>query len=90
MRYEWDDRKAARNLRKHGVSFAEAACVFRDPLAVTFDDPDHSSEERRLVVYGLSEKQRLLVVSYTYRFGAIRVISARLATRGERSIYEEG
>ena len=90
MRLEWDARKARENLRKHGVSFEEAASVFFDPLSVTGDDPDHSADERRAVIFGMSSFGRLLVVAHAERGDAIRIISARRANRTERVIYEEG
>jgi len=90
MRFEWDSAKAARNLRKHGVSFEEAVSVFYDPLAATGADPDHSEDEERFVTFGISSAGRLLVVSHTERGAAIRIISARGATQSERRIYEEG
>lgn len=90
MQFEWDSAKAARNLRKHQVSFEEASSVFYDPLALTGDDPDHSDEEKRLITFGQSSTGRLLLVSHAERGEAIRIISARLATRQEREIYEEG
>lgn len=90
MRYEWDPRKAASNLGKHGVSFVEAAIVFLDPLAVTFDDPDHSEEESRFVTIGTSSTGRLLFVAHADRSERVRIISARRATRGETHGYEEG
>ncbi|MGH8710644.1 MAG: BrnT family toxin [Burkholderiales bacterium] len=89
MRFEWDTRKAEQNLRKHGVSFEEAATVFRDVLSATGHDPDHSVGEPRYVTFGLSSKGRLLVVSHSERGDIIRIISARLATKSERDIYEE-
>ena len=90
MRFEWDSAKAARNLRKHGVSFEEAVSVFYDPLAATGADPDHSEDEERFVTFGVSSAGRLLVVSHTERGEAIPIISARAATPSERRIYEEG
>jgi len=63
--FEWDDDKARANIEKHGVSFDEAATVFRDPLYLIFADPDHSVEEARFVILGESSKRRLLIVSYT-------------------------
>ena len=90
MRFVWDAKKAAKNLRKHKVSFHESATVFRDTLSVTGFDPDHSIGEQRFVTFGISEKGRLLVVSHTEDGESIRVISARLATKHERRIYEEG
>lgn len=90
MYFEWDSAKAAENTRKHQVSFEEASSVFYDPLAVTGADPDNSEGEERLITFGMSSKGRLLVVSQTERGEAIRIISARRATRRERQIYEEG
>ncbi len=90
MNFEWDSEKAASNLRKHGVSFAEAATVYGDLLALTFNDPDHSVAERRFLTFGVSSLNRLLVVSHTERGGALRIISARQTTRRERRIYEDG
>ena len=88
MPFEWDPRKADKNLRKHGVSFNEAETVFRDPMATTFDDPDHSVAEQRLLTVGYSSAERLLVVSHT-EFGAIiRIINARPATAHERKRHE--
>ena len=89
--FEWDSHKAAENRRKHGVSFDDAATAFADPLAVTVTDPDHSSAaERRYIPVGRSARGRLLVVSHAERGTAIRIISARPATRREREQYEEG
>ena len=90
MQFAWDPKKAASNLRDHKVTFEEASSVFGDLLAVTFDDPDHSEGESRLLTFGLSEQGRLLVVSHTERRGVVRIISARRASRAERNIYEEG
>jgi uncharacterized DUF497 family protein len=90
MQFEWDPRKAVINLRKHGVSFQEASMVFGDPLAITFDDPDHSVNEGRYITFGLSRNERLLVVSHTKRGFRTRIINARVMDRGERRIYEEG
>ena len=90
MEFEWDEKKARANEQKHGVSFHEAATVFGDPLAITFTDPDHSRGEPRLLTFGISQFTRLLVVSHTERGMRTRVISARLATKRERRIYEEG
>lgn len=88
LTFEWDRRKAASNMKKHGVSFEEASTVFRDPLALTIEDPDHSVDEERWVTLGKSDKQVLLVVSHTDRLGRIRIISARRATARERRSYE--
>jgi uncharacterized protein len=90
MHFEWDSAKAAKNLRKHRVSFEQASSVFYDPLAVTGADPDHSEDEERLVTFGLSSAGKLLVVSHTERGDAVRIITARTATQPERRIYEEG
>lgn len=90
MRFEWNPEKARENERKHRVSFEEAAAVFGDPLAMTFPDPDHSIGEDRHLTFGLSSSNRMLVVAHTERGGALRVISARMATKGERRIYENG
>ncbi len=90
MRFEWDENKAASNLSKHGVSFEEAKTVFDDPLYVDFYDPDHSDEEQRYLIVGESNQGRLLIVSYTERGDSIRLISARVVTRSEREVYEEG
>ena len=89
MEFEWDPPKAARNLAKHGVSFEEAATAFGDPFGRIVADPRHSSVEERLVLLGLSKHRRLLAVMYTERAEALRIISARLATRPERRDYEE-
>ena len=90
MRFEWDPRKVAANVRKHGGTFHEAATVFGDPLAITFDDPDHSESEERYLPFGLSLQGRLIVVSHTERGDRTRIISARLMGREERVIYEQG
>ena len=84
MTYEWDSSKADANLRKHGVSFAEAASVFLDPLALTFEDPDHSDEENREITIGVSSRERALFVSHCLRGDRIRIISARKATPREK------
>ncbi len=90
MDFEWDPDKAARNLAKHGVTFAEAGTVFGDPLAVTFADPDHSGVEDRYLTFGHSAAGHLLIVSHTDRDDRTRIISARRATRKERKLYEQG
>ena len=89
MEFVWNPDKAMHNLRKHGVSFLEAGTIFDDPLAVTYDDPDHSEQEERFITYGLSTQSRLLIVSHTPRGGQTRIISARQATRRERNLYED-
>jgi len=90
MRFEWDPKKAAANLKKHGVTFQEAATVFGDPLAITFQDPDHSMDEERELTFGQSLQKRHIVVSHTERKNRTRIISARLMEHKERVIYEEG
>ena len=89
MEFEWDDSKAASNLRKHGVALPEAASAFADPLAAIFPDPDHSTDEAREVLVGYSEAGRLLIVSFTERPPNVRLISARVASPGERRNHEE-
>jgi len=86
--FEWDKKKAAENQRKHHVSFEEASTVFYDPLSATFDDPDPSIGEHRLITVGLSSRHRLLVVSYVERGKHLRIISARPATAHERKRHE--
>jgi uncharacterized protein len=88
MQFEWDREKGKRNLRKHGVSFDEGVTVFFDPLSATFDDPDHSIGEHRLITVGFSSPGRLLVVSHTERGNTIRIINARPATARERKRHE--
>lgn len=88
MTFEWNEVKAAANLAKHRVAFDEAKTVFDDPLYVDFYDPDHSADESRYLIIGMS-RQDLLIVSYTERSGAIRLISARELTPTEREAYEE-
>jgi uncharacterized protein len=90
MEFEWDPAKAEVNERKHGITFLEAATIFGNPLAITFVDPDHSVDEQRYLTLGLSRFDRLLIVSHTDREGRIRIISARVMTRQEVKIYEEG
>ncbi len=89
LRFVWDRDKAAANLRKHGVAFDEAATTFGDPLSLTVPDPEHSVGEQRWLLVGESVTGRLLVVAHAERGDEIRIISARLATRGERETYEE-
>lgn len=88
MRFEWDSEKAEENRQKHGVSFEEARTVFHDPLAVTFEDTDHSTTEARFLTVGYSSRERLLVVSHAEHGETIRIISARLATAHERKRHE--
>jgi len=85
MKIEWDPKKARVNLRKH-----KAATVMSDPMAATGADPDHSITEDRHITFGVSDRGRLLVVAHAEEDETIRIISARLASKGERKIYEEG
>jgi uncharacterized DUF497 family protein len=89
LRFEWDPKKDVANQRKHGVSFDEATTVFSDERALLIDDPDHSDDEERFILLGLSASLRTLVVCHCYREaeGVIRLISARKASRKERSEY---
>ncbi len=89
LEFEWDPEKAKANLRKHGVSFPEAATVLRDLLGITVFDPDHSREEDRYLTFGTSARARVLVVAHTDRGDRIRIISARGLTRAERAQYEK-
>ncbi len=86
MNYEWDSQKAAANLRKHKVDFADAVGVFQDPMALTVPDDRH--EEARFVTMGIDFLGRLLVVAYTWRAEHLRIISARAARPSERRQYE--
>ena len=86
--FEWDDEKAQSNLKKHGVSFDEAATVFNDPRIATISDPDHSDDEERYISIGMSVIMRLLSVIHTFRKERIRLISARKATKAEKKNYE--
>ena len=86
--FEWDARKASSNLRQHRVSFEEAAAAFADPLSLTIADPDHSVDEDRFVLLGMSYRNRVLVVVHTERGDNIRIIGARRATKREREQYE--
>jgi hypothetical protein len=90
MKIEWDPKKAKSNFRKHRVSFEEAATALSDPMTATGLDPDHSITEERYVTFGVSERGRLLVVAHTDEEETIRIISARIASKGERELYEEG
>jgi len=86
--FEWDEEKAQGNLKKHDVSFEEAATIFNDPKIATISDPDHSEDEERYVSLGKSIILRLLSVVHTYREERIRLISARKATKAEKKTYE--
>lgn len=87
--FEWDRRKDSANQRKHGVGFTEAITIFDDPLSITVPDPDHSTDEERFVIIGVSIKRGLLIVVHTIRGERIRLISARPANNNERRKYEE-
>jgi uncharacterized DUF497 family protein len=89
MQFEWGPHKAELNRSKHGVSFVEAATAFDDPLAITFDDEQHSADEERFITVGYSSRRELLVISHTQRGTALRIISARLATAHERKTHED-
>jgi len=89
MKFEWDESKAAANVKKHGVSFEEAKTVFDSALAVIFSDEAHSVDEFREIIIGHSQLGRLLLVAFTERQDSVRLISARLATRKEREDYEQ-
>ena len=90
MIYEWDPVKAERNRGKHGVSFDEASTVFRDPFAITFDDPDNSLDERRFITIGVSIRQRILFIAHVdRRVDRVRLISARRARPSEAHAYQE-
>jgi uncharacterized DUF497 family protein len=89
LRFDWDERKAAANAKKHGVSFEEAKSVFLDERAKLINDPDHSGDEERFVLLGISSTLRLLVVCHCYRDAGnvIRIISARKANASESKFY---
>jgi uncharacterized DUF497 family protein len=86
MGFEWDEKKAAINIKKHAIDFADAVTIFDDSYAVTVIDPDHSEE--RFVTIGTDALGRVLVVVYTWRGNVIRLISARKSTKYERKKYE--
>lgn len=90
MNFFWSPRKAASNLRKHGVSFEEASTVFLDVLSITGTDPDHSQGEQRWLTFGVSKQGNFIAVSHTDAGADIRIISARRGAKPERKIYEEG
>ena len=91
LRFEWDPKKDASNQRKHGVSFDEATSVFSDERALLLDDPEHSVDEERFILFGLSSSLRTLVVCHCFREAdsIIRLISARKATKRERDVYQQ-
>ena len=90
LSFEWDEKKARSNSRKHGVNFDEASTVFADILSLSIPDPAHSHEEERCITLGSSHRGKLLVVVHTERGDNIRIISARSASGRERRTYEEG
>ncbi len=87
--FEWHPRKAFQNQHKHGVSFQEASTVFADPFSATLPDPEHSYNEERFIIIGLSKNNRLLMVAHTERGDTIRIISARELTPSEGMTYEQ-
>ena len=87
--FEWDEEKAKRNFKKHGVNFEEAKMVFNDPVSITIPDPLHSDNEQRFIDIGNTPKGRVLVVAYTERGSNIRIISCRKAVKREKREYEE-
>ncbi|HEY0370664.1 MAG TPA: BrnT family toxin [Thermoanaerobaculia bacterium] len=89
MSFEWDERKARENVRKHGVTFDEAETVFDDLDARFTYEVAHSTNEDRFMIVGISDRERMLAVWHTYRDPNIRIIGARLATVAERKGYEE-
>lgn len=89
LRFEWDEKKAKANLKKHRVDFDEATTVFTDPFSITIHDPDHSADEQRYIDIGSSTSSGVLVVVYTERGSNIRIVSCRRATPSERKLYEE-
>jgi len=89
MKFEYDPRKAASNLKKHHVSFDEAITVFADPLRAVVPDTQHSWDEERFIMVGQSTKGRILFIVYTEIDSTVRLIGARVATAKERNQYEE-
>jgi len=89
LKFEWDRKKAILNIKKHGVSFEDAATAFGDPLSVTIHDPKHSDDEDRFLLLGETKDKKLVVVAHTDRKDTIRLINARPATRQEREDYEK-
>jgi len=89
LKFEWDRRKAILNIKKHGVSFEDAATAFGDPLSVTIHDPKHSNDEDRFLLLGETQDKKLVVVAHTDQKYTIRLIMARPATRQERKDYEK-
>ena len=89
MEFEWDPRKARSNIRKHGVSFDEAASAFSDVFSFTYDDESHSQTEQRYATLGMSNQGRVLVIAHTMRAERVRIISARKASQREKRWYEK-
>ncbi len=91
IKFEWDNNKARTNIEKHGITFNEASTVFLDENAVLFDDPEHSTEEERFMLLGMSSQAKMLIVCHCYRSAddIIRIISARKATKAETQQYIE-
>jgi uncharacterized DUF497 family protein len=87
--FEWDPNKAAQNVRKHGVTFEDAATVFQDDVSITVPDPDHSMAEERFITVGMSIQNRLLMVAHADRADSVRIISARELTSRERRQHEQ-
>lgn len=92
MIFEWDENKNIANIKKHGIGFAEACSAFYDDKAILFDDPDHSKDEERFLLIGMSISARVMIVSHCYRSKGekIRIISARKATKSEVNYYIQG
>ncbi len=90
MKLDWDTKKAMANLKKHRVLFQEGASVFGDPIAITFDDPDHSVGERWFLTFGVTRTEKFVIVSHTRDADTTRIISVRTISKQERKIYEDG
>ena len=92
IKFEWDENKNRINQHKHGISFEDAKTVFYDENAMLFDDPEHSREEERFLIIGITDREKICIVSHCYRDqeGTIRIISAREATKNEKKTYTEG
>lgn len=92
IKFEWDENKNKINQKKHGLSFETAKEVFFDQAAILFDDPDHSDEEERFLIIGMTKASKICIVSHCYRDSdsIIRLISAREATKTEKKIYKKG
>lgn len=92
LSFEWDENKNRINQKKHGITFEEASTVFYDDLAILFDDPEHSQEEERFILLGMSDAANVCIVCHCYRASetVIRIISARKATKKEEERYVRG